>query len=244
MRSIVPVVLACVLVLMLASSAPLAQGSQPAPEETPETTPETTPESEAVLELSLLLNQAITPPIHIDLPRDWLFGYDTLLVPDLDGLRPVPFALYTGPVDGGQGFIVLLWGFPNITSGSPASDHYGQTNLWIDGLRLLRLVILEQGCNIGTDLQREYPLGDRTAAGTQFAAIDCPELPDTRGWFAGTSQSGVNFLFYMYTDPIEAMDGTAPAAMQAILDTVRIDLDLLAQPEVTPEAAPEATATP
>ena len=105
--------------------------------------------------------------------------------------------------------------------------------MWTDGTRLLRLAIVETGCNVGTDLRRNYSVGGLQATGTQFAAVNCPQLPDTRGWFAGLRQFDVNFVFYVYTDPIGAMDGNAPNELQAILDTVQF---VMPTPEVTAEA--------
>ncbi|MEO8395709.1 MAG: hypothetical protein ABI700_22130, partial [Chloroflexota bacterium] len=75
--------------------------------------------------------------------------------------------------------------------------------------------------------------GGLQAIGTQFAAVKCPQLPDTRGWFAGLRQFEINFVFYVYTDPIAAMDGSAPNELQAILDTVQF---VMPTPEVTAEA--------
>jgi hypothetical protein len=79
--------------------------------------------------------------------------------------------------------------------------------------------MVEQGCNAGTDLQRTYEVGGRSGSGTQFAIVDCPETPDTRGWFVGLQEDGLNFVFYVYADPIEAMD-VAEEELQAVLDSV------------------------
>ncbi|PJF24317.1 MAG: hypothetical protein CUN53_18435, partial [Phototrophicales bacterium] len=94
-----------------------------------------------------------------------------------------------------------------------------EPNLWADGLRLLRLAVIEEGCNIGTDLRREYSIGGLAATGTQFSAVNCPELPDTRGWFAGLQAQNLNFVFYVFTTPITALDEAAPT-LQRILDSV------------------------
>ncbi len=179
-----------------------------------------------------LSHDHIQPPLTIDLPAGWSYAYDALVLQDIDGIRPIPFALYTGPVTGGTGTIVLLWGFPNLVSAVAL-----EPDVWTDATRLLRLAIFEEGCNIGTDLRRNYSVGGLQATGTQFAAVSCPTLPDARGWFAGLRQFDVNFVFYVYTDPIGAMDGTAPDQLQAILDTVQFVLP-------TPEATTEATQSP
>ena len=186
-----------------------------------------------------LTKDHIAPPLTINLPPGWSHAYDAIVLQDIDGIRPIPFALYKGPVTGGTGYIVLLWGFPNLVVGV-ASGGLIEPDIWIDGTRLLRLAIVETGCNVGTDLRRNYSIGGLQAIGTQFAAVGCPQLPDTRGWFAGIRQFDANFVFYVYTDPIGAMDGTAPTELQAILDTVQF---VMPTPEATSEATAEATAS-
>jgi len=211
---------------LAAFNAELASALTPV---SPDSTAETTPE--AVITIEPLLDGAIQPPVALDLPAGWQTGYATLLLEDLDGPRGVPVAVYSGPVTGGTGTIVLLWGFPNIVS--PDSDGEPlQTDLYLDGLRLLRMAVVEADCNVGTDLRRDDIVGGLAAVGASFAAVDCPELPDTRGWFAGLRQNGLNFVFYNYTDPIEAMDGPAEAELRAILDSVAF------------LPVPQATATP
>ncbi len=197
-----------------------------------------TPEATADLDrytYDPLTHDPIAPPLTIDLPSGWGYAYDSLVLQDIDGIRPIPFAIYQGPVSGGAGYIVLLWGFPNLVNvGSAGGTGALQPDVWTDATRLLRLAIVEQGCNVGTDLRRNYSVGGLQATGTQFAAVDCPELPDTRGWFAGLRQFNVNFVFYMYTDPITAMDDEATTQeLQSILDTVQFVM-----PEVTPEPTP------
>lgn len=116
--------------------------------------------------------------------------------------------------------------------GSPVATAV-EPDLWLDGTRLLRLAIVEEGCNIGTDLRTEYNVGGLSAIGTQFAAVSCPELPDTRGWFAGLRQFNLNFMFYVFAEPIEAVDA-AETELRAILESIRF---------VVPEAEPDAEAT-
>ncbi len=196
---------------------PLAT-STPASTPTP-TNAEPTPIS---LQLTPLAGAGAAPPVTMKFPPGWGYAYDTLALVDVDNtLRPIPLAVYRGPVTGGTGTIVLLWGFPNFLAGglltlpgtpTPAPD------LWSDGLRLFRLALVDAGCNSGTDLQRPYSIGGLAATGTQFAIVDCPESPDTRGWFAGLQVGGLNFVFYMYAEPITAMD-SAWNELQAILDT-------------------------
>jgi hypothetical protein len=186
-------------------------------------TPDPAATAPVVVTLQPLQNQPIPPPITIGLPQGWRTGNDTLVLNDIDGMRSIPFTIYTGPVSNGVGSIVLLWGFPNLVAGNPFDVATPEPDLFTDGLRLLRLAIVETGCNIGTDLRRQYNIGGLAAFGTQFSAVTCPELPDTRGWFAGLQQNGINFIFYTYADPIEAIDG-ARAELQSILDSVRFVL--------------------
>ncbi|MFN8453019.1 MAG: hypothetical protein U0521_31465, partial [Anaerolineae bacterium] len=197
-----------------------------------QTAPEATPEATSEVDrytFDPLAHEQIEPPLTITLPDGWSSGYDALVLQDIDGIRPIPFAVYTGPVSGGTGTIVLLWGFPNLINANSVAV---EPDIWTDGTRLLRLAVVGDGCNVGTDLRRMYSVGGIQAIGTQFAAVDCPDLPDTRGWFAGVRQFNVNFVFYAYTEPIAAMDGSAPDEMQAILDTVQF-----VEPEATPEAS-------
>ena len=211
---------------LAAFNAELASALTPA---SPDSTAEATPEAAVTIEP--LLDGALQPPITLGLPAGWQAGFATLLLEDFDGPRGVPVAVYSGPVSGGTGTIVLLWGFPNIVSPASGGEPL-QTDLYLDGLRLLRMAVVEADCNVGTDLRRDDVVGGLAAVGATFAAVDCPELPDTRGWFAGLRQNGLNFTFYVYGDPIEVMDGPAEAELRAILDSV------------TFLPIPQATATP
>lgn len=185
------------------------------------------------------------PPLDISLPGEWkVIANDALILGDVDSVvRALPYVAYRGPITGGSGTILLLWGFPNLSNpfagpgtpmvftedGLPVS---AEPDLWSDGLRLLRLAVVEPTCNIGTDQRYTYQLGSLSGEGTQFSAVDCPQQPDTRGWFVGVQQNGLNFVFYAFSDPITAMD-TGRAELQAILDTVRFRV-----PVETPTAAP------
>jgi hypothetical protein len=193
-----------------------ATATPPPPTDEPEATEEV-----IVLPVTPLAGSADPPPIDIRLPAGWRVGYDTFAMFDVDTLRAVPLAVYRGPVPDGTGTIVLLWGFPSLMAmqlpapGTPVPT----PDLWVDGLRLFRLALVDAGCNPGTDVQRSYRIGDRQAVGTQFAIVDCPESPDTRGWFAGLEAGGLNYVFFVYTEPLEAID-SARAELQAILDSV------------------------
>lgn len=224
----------------LTALAPAAALSTPALTPTASPPPTETP---IVVTLPPLARQRIPPPMELTLPTGWeTVGYDVLVLNDVGDIRGIPFAVYRGPLVGGQGTgtIVLLWGFPNLVGGNPFEAAGQEPDLWSDGLRLLRLAVLEQGCNIGTDLRQQYPVGDRSAVGTQFSAVGCPELPDARGWFAGVRERGLNFVFYAYAEGDAMVDPqrldayqAARDELQAILDTVRFQV-----PEVTATPAP------
>ncbi|MGB1285201.1 MAG: hypothetical protein ACPG7F_01610 [Aggregatilineales bacterium] len=187
----------------------------------------------------------IEPPIDIDIPPGWEFGYDTMFFNDLGDLNTISFALYRGDVSGGTARIILLWNFGSVTPGNPNSEFFNQPNLWLDGIRLLRTIVIEQTCNVGTDLQRDFTIGDLPATGTYWSAIDCGEdLPDTSGWFAGLNVDGINFLFYAYGTPLDAMNGNAPQEIQTILDSVDFRvLEFIAEVEAASTATAEAEVT-
>lgn len=190
------------------------------PSITPE--PEITPSATAVT-VDNFIDEEFPPPLTMNLPGGWQFGSGARVFNDVGELRVIPFGIYTGPVTGGTGFIVVLWDFPNATSGNPFLEDGVEPDLYVDGLRLLRFVILEQDCVVGTDLKMEYSIGGKLASGTQFSTTDCPEVADTRGWFAGLFEQNVPFVFYTYTEPITAMDGVAQSELQAILDSVQFE---------------------
>lgn len=200
-----------------------------------DTPPPITPSATPLL-VEPFAGEGIPPPLSITLPEGWHTHLDTVLYQDVAGIIKQPLAIFFGPVTGGSGSIVVLWDYIGVTTGNPFDPAYGQENLWIDGLRLLRLLVVEIGCNIGTDRQRSYTVGGLPAVGTQWSAVDCPQgMADTRGWFAGVDYNNTKVLFYMYTDPITAMD-TAKDELQAILDTVVI------HQRPTAEATAEVTA--
>jgi hypothetical protein len=204
--------------------------------EVAEATPEVTEEPLRLLALADL-EEAIDPPISLTLPSEWTTLNATYLIQDIDGIRSLPFTVYEGPVTGGTGQIILIWGFPEIGIGGNPLDSGSDVvfSLYNDGLRILRLAVLDPACNIGTDVERNYGVGGLPARGTVFSAVNCPDEPDTRGWFAALQQDGLNFAFYMLGLPIEVMDGDAPLEMQAILDSVAFHVDeLLARPTNSP----------
>ncbi|MDZ4769283.1 MAG: hypothetical protein SGJ24_09155, partial [Chloroflexota bacterium] len=207
-----------------------------AAQSTPTPDPEATEEAEPLV-VDAVTGQQIAPPITLTLPDGWQTGLDVLVLQDIDAIRNIPFAVYTGAVSGGTGTIVLLWGFPNLLPASAVTlsgeIRPEMLDLYLDGTRLLRVAVVEQGCNIGTDIRRSYSIGGLEAIGTGFAAVDCPQLTDTRGWFAGLRQYELNFVFYAFVEPIAAFDA-AQADLQAILDTAQFALP----PTPAPTPAP------
>ncbi len=222
-------------------------------------------EAPLVITLPPTTGDKVPPPIDITLPQGWKVGYDAQVLADVEPnkFRVIPVAFYSGPITGGTGNIALYWGFPNLVT--PSTDAMAQAvmgmtlaaapepDLWSDGVRLLRSAVIESDCNIGVDVRRSYRIGLLSAEGTQWSAVTCTKskLPDTRGWFAGVKEQGINFVFYVFSDPITAMD-TSSGELQAILDTVRFHVEsmtltppaavLTATPAGT--AAPEATTSP
>lgn len=256
------VILLALMTAVLAACSPATppEPSPLPPTETPTSAPTATPfimptaipsqtplpvtPSATIEEVDPLAGIVVEPPLTLDLPEGWQFGYDTLITRDLGEIIYLPFALYTGPVTDGTGTIVLLWNFLNATTGNPFSPAAGQPDPWLDGLRFLRTVIFENACVFGTAPRDDtYTVGGLPAVGTLFSVVTCPELPDTRGWFAALIVEEMNFVFYMYTDPISAMDGQAPYDLQAILDSItfRVNdwrIERLTQITPTPVSTP------
>jgi hypothetical protein len=163
----------------------------------------------------------------------------------------LPFTIYQGPVTGGTGTITVIWGFRNVTTATPLQESGAQIYLRGDAIRLLNMALIDPGCNIGIDEDREFIVAGEPAIGAYFAAVECPPLPDgspglddIRGWFTITQRENVNFAFYTYTEPVEALDGPAQQELQTIVENLEIDFSLLPgastepTPEVTLEAAP------
>jgi len=185
-------------------------------------------------------------PLRIDVPDGWAYASDALMLPGAEGMSVVPFSLYQGAVTGGQGTIVILWAFENVVPISPSGG--GSTmgiNLFADGLRLLLFTVIEPECNFSYDETQTFTVGSLNGQGAYFVADDCPGgLPSMRGWFSAMSVNRLNFAFYAYTEPRDALDGPALQELQAILDTVEIDLSLLPTPAPTQPPVTVITLTP
>ncbi len=213
------------------------------PSQTPvPVTPSATP-----LKVDTFTGLVIQPPLTIQLPEGWTTLYDTALVNEMGELNYVPIAVYTGPVSGGKGTIALVWNFSSIASANPFDASYGQINLLSDGERLLRQLVIEIGCNVGLEPARtDLKLGGLPAAGRFWSAVTCPAgMPDTRGWYVAREDMQIGFVFYAFTDPIDAMNGAAKQELQAILDTVvlRVKDVPIATPGVATPYGQPVTAT-
>jgi hypothetical protein len=199
------------------------------------------------------------PPLDIKLPPNWKYGYQLVPIRDQFVQASMNMAVYQGPVTGGQGTIIVLWGFPSLAPpptlsgaqlltnapGTPAPDLQAQA-IWADGLRLLQGTVLDLTCNVGHFGQRTLTIGGQQAIGEYFAASQCQGEPDTAGWFAGLRQGGGNFLFYAYIDPVQAYNQGRPEVQQ-ILDTVVFRTTSATRPAAPPtntSSAPAATTTP
>lgn len=190
--------------------------------------------SPAPLILNPLLGLPTQPPFTIELPDGWeLVLRDTFMYKDLiedsDGaLETLPIDVYRGPIDNGDGWIVMLWGYDSIVpfDDTLTREDYQTRAAWLNGLRMLQFVVFDEACNIGTSPRRTYSVGGLDAIGTTFNVIDCPyEMPDTRGWFAALNVGGLNFSFFVYADPIQAVNSDFESDLQQILDHIEFDVE-------------------
>ncbi len=157
------------------------------------------------------------PPISITLPEGW--NSIDIVVPyrtfDNDTVRDVPLTIYFGTLpDGSRGFIYLYWGFPNTVSLAT-----GEYNLWADGAQILRFSLVGSDCNLGVYDQRTFPVGDQEGVGAFYQAADCPDEPDTAGWFSVMRMYDGGFAFFVAVEPPEALT-TQRDFIQQVLDTV------------------------
>jgi hypothetical protein len=199
------------------------------------------------------------PPLLIQPPRDWRFGYFETPSGDLTVRGNVSVAVYTGPIRGGTATIVILWNYPSIQpptslgqpnqpTRTPLPNPLGldamQLQLHRDGLRLLKGTVLDITCNIGNyGLRTDLTVGKLPAIGENFAASQCQSDTDVIGWFAGLRQHGKDYLFYVYVEPLAAFNDLA-WDVQGILDTVQFVAP--EQQTLTPQPSPvlAVTATP
>ncbi|MEM9951864.1 MAG: hypothetical protein AAF846_09705 [Chloroflexota bacterium] len=245
-----------VMLVLFLSSAIMISAQDAETTETPDPNATLAP-----IELEPLLGVSTTPPVEITLPDTWQLALrDTYtyrdIVPDDDGtFETLPIDVYVGPLSNDTlGWIVMLWGYDTLIPFSPADgnitvEEYNERAAWLNGLRMLQFVVFDARCNIGTAPQRDYMIGNLTAIGTTFSAVDCPfEQPDTRGWFASLTVDGLNFSFFAYADPIQPAGSIVEFELQSILDTVVIDVEsiTISAPEfrATRDALPQLTPFP
>lgn len=207
------------------------------PEPTPTATVTIDPTLAAMPQLDVepLLETDLTSPIQLRLPAGWELVFDSFALPfpEEEMIRILPFSIYRGPVTGGTGVVVTVWGFENIVPVSPISNQMPELDLWSDGLRVLLTVVLEPDCNVGRGDRRIFDFGERSAEGSYFWAVDCgessetdeiPPSPDVQGWFVSLQERGVNIAIYTYVEPREAIAGDALGELQSIMNTVVIDV--------------------
>jgi hypothetical protein len=157
-------------------------------------------------------------------------------------------AVYLGPVPRGVGYVLILWGFPNLAppprainpnaTAAPTLkpgdlDDFTRQMLWTDGLRMLQGTVLDITCNVGTTDQQAFTVGGKPGIGTFFNVSQCQGEVDTAGWFVGTQQFGRSYLFYVYAEPVEAYNESR-ATLQQILDSVVFEPPPTPSPTVTP----------
>jgi hypothetical protein len=174
------------------------------------------------------------PALDVKLPDGWKAEYYVVPIREALVQASVNLARYYGPVKGnGVGTILVLWGFPSIgappTIAAPGPTatfapnvtplSYIQQLLWSDGLRLLQGTVVEITCNVGTYEQRFFHIGNETGIGAYFNVTQCPNEPETVGWFAGVNVGSANYLFYAYIEPIQSYN-EGRADLQNILNTV------------------------
>jgi hypothetical protein len=233
------------LLIALVTVSAQDTSSTETPSEAPSRTP--FPTTATPVPIDALLGLAIEPPLEITLPDSWdrvlldTYIYRDILVDSDGALETLPIAVYNGPVSNGEGWIVMLWGFDTIVPIDTPLENFSERALWLDGLRLLQFLIFDVRCNVGTAPQREYSIGEYPALGTTFSIVDCPfDVPDTRGWFAALEVDGLNFVFYIYIDPIPPAGSQSEFELQAILDTVEFHVDELLVTRAEFEATREA----
>lgn len=212
-------------------------------EETAPVDPEATEEPPLEIIIEATEGQELPAPLGINLPEGWAQQDGTVLLEDVQGLNILPFSAYVGPVTGGNGFIIVVWGFQSITTGNPLMPNFGTIDLQADGLRLLYLAVMDVQCVVAPDEAsgRTFSVGGLPAIGNAFSAFDCPENADTKGWYAALNQERVNYVFYAYTEPIEAIDGPAADELQTILDSVQFQFDTMYGDMLNGTATPEGT---
>jgi hypothetical protein len=206
------------------------------------------------LPTQLPIGAAPPPPIDIILPPGWAYAYRNIPIRDSFITSTTNIAIYQGPMRSGIATIVVLWGFPALapqpsltpipgtaTAIPESPEDFIMKLLWLNGLRLLQGTIVDISCNIHHyGMNTGLTVGKMRAIGEIFAVTQCQNEPDTVGWFVGTQQHGINYLFYIYVEPVEVYN-EGRGDLQAILDSVVFHEFNLAG---TASAAPQASATP
>ena len=192
-----------------------------------------------------LTGEQFPPPLTIDVPDDWQNWYDTLVYNNVENeLTSTRFANFFGSIEGGVGSIVVLWGFSSTATIDRITGEMNIINFYTQGLRLFGLLIAEIDCNTSFGDEQQFNIGTYPAVGASITAIDCPQYPNLAGWFAGLQVDGVNFLFYVYAEPDDALTTENIDTLQAMLNSVQFNVpEFLAtyQAELTAEATLDLT---
>ncbi len=85
---------------------------------------------------------------------------------------------------------------------------------------MLQGTVMDITCNVGHYDEQHFSIGGKQAVGAYYNTSQCPDTPDTAGWFAGINQFGMNYVFYVYIDPIDSYNEGRPD-IQKILDSVQ-----------------------
>jgi hypothetical protein len=255
-------VFACVLCgigLITASFPTSAQTPTPIPTNPP-TTPQATSPLLAVSPTPLQavptlppITESAPPPIDITLPDGWTRAYFTVPTRDQFSQRPLNVALYRGSIttsaNTGRATIIVLWNFPSfapiptaILPGTPTPTgtpglEFMQRALYSDGVRFLQGTVFDISCNVGIFGQTPLSIGEVESIGSYFGVNGCTNEPDTAGWFVGTQQYNMSFLFFVFIEPTTAYNDLR-GSLQAVLDTVIFNDPRAGTPTPQPTTAP------
>ena len=203
------------------------------------------------------------PPLAINLPPDWQYGFFQSTSGDPATRGKVSWAVYRGKIRAANVLVIVLWNYPSVAApatlvpqlGTPtrtpiplpttiANLTAAQLQLHTDGLRLLRGTVLDITCNVGNyGLRTDVTVGKLPAIGESFAASQCQGESDVIGWFAGIEQFERDYLFYVLVDPTSAFNDVALDA-QGILDSVQFQPPPVVDATALPTGEVRDTPTP
>ncbi|MBX3085315.1 MAG: hypothetical protein KF716_27020 [Anaerolineae bacterium] len=203
------------------------------------------------------------PPLAINVPKDWQFGFFQSVSGDPATRGKVSWAIYRGKIRAGNVMVIVLWNYPSVSVPATLAPQPGtptktplplpttianltttQLQLHSDGLRLLRGTVVDITCNIGNyGLRTDLTVGKLPAIGESFAASQCQSESDVIGWFAGIEQYDEDYLFYVLIDPTDAFNDVA-LDVQNILDSVQFQPPPVVDVTAAPTNDGRSTPTP